>query len=595
MSQYALYARKSQEDEGRQQQSIADQVRIMTEQATRDNLFVRHVLEEEKSAKEPYQRPIFDSLIQMIQAGQVDSILCYHVNRLARNMVEGGLLQHLLTKGQLREIRTSQEAFRTGDNILPFVLQTAMSTQYSLDLAHIVRRGQASKVAKGGYLQRAPEGYVNNLFEHSIEPDPERFTLVRKAWDLMLSGSYSVDRLALVMRDQWGYQTRKSRKIGGHPIHKSSLHRLFRNVFYTGYFLHNGELYKGSYQPMVTFEEFETVQRILGRHGTTRPRSREFAYTGLITCGSCGRQITAEHKTGHTGRGDYTYYHCTGYRSCGEKAIRQDDIEAEIDRCLSSIAIPPTFRELAVAAIERCYQDETEKEQAEFEQQNRTLEDAERRMSRLIKLSIAGMISDLEFEAERRDLQQEINELKKASAKSEGRLETARDGAIEVVKFVTAAPYEFREADDLCRKREIARRLGVAYRLQGGTLEAVLNPLLVPFLRPKTTPIATELTAYTYRTEQVGSAISHQVSTTLKLGAIEPSETGSEKQKGRHFVNVVPSGGTEGTILEAVRQVFILHLEGLPRMLPPMPDWAPQFSPRNQTGKQPRLWGSCKN
>src|SRR5258706_15591061 len=106
MNGYALYARKSQEDEGRQQQSIGDQIRLMTDLSQRMGLHLAYTLHEEKSAKEPYQRPIFDSLMAMVQGGQIDGILCYNVNRLARNMVEGGLLQHLLTKGVLKEIRT---------------------------------------------------------------------------------------------------------------------------------------------------------------------------------------------------------------------------------------------------------------------------------------------------------------------------------------------------------------------------------------------------------------------------------------------------------------------------------------------------------
>src|SRR5687768_2618505 len=99
---YILYARQSQEDEGRQVQSITTQLRAMEEFAARAGLDVVATLTEERSAKEPYQRPLFDRMIETLQKGKADAILCYHVNRLARNMVEGGLLQHLLTKGSSR-------------------------------------------------------------------------------------------------------------------------------------------------------------------------------------------------------------------------------------------------------------------------------------------------------------------------------------------------------------------------------------------------------------------------------------------------------------------------------------------------------------
>src|ERR1051326_3350911 len=209
MNRYVLYARKSEEDEERQQQSIPDQIRLMTEMADRYGFTICHTLTEERSAKEPFQRPVFDSMMEMLQSREVDGILAYKVNRLARNMVEGGLLQHQLTKGVIKEIRTFSEVFHSGDNILSFIIQAAMSTQYSLDLAEVVKRGMDSKVRNGDYPERAPEGYVNNPFVRTIEKDPERFALIRKAWDLMLTGSYSLDRLASIMNEQWGYRTRQ--------------------------------------------------------------------------------------------------------------------------------------------------------------------------------------------------------------------------------------------------------------------------------------------------------------------------------------------------------------------------------------------------
>jgi len=553
MNRYALYARKSQEDEGRQQQSIDDQVRLMTALAERQGLTLVATLTEEKSAKEPYARPVFDALIAKVQAGEVEGVLCYHVNRLARNMVEGGLLQHLLTKGVLKEIRTHTEVFRSGDNILPFILQAAMSTQYSLDLSQHVRRGIASKVEKGGYPQRAPEGYVNNLFEHTIEKDARRFVLIRQAWDLMRTGTYSLERLALVMNEEWGYTTRKARKIRGRGISKSGLHRLLGNVFYTGYFLHKGELVKGNHPAMVSFEEFDQVQKVLRRQGPTRPQRREFAYTGLVVCGSCGRQVTAEHKRGRHQKGDYTYYHCSNWRVCGEKAVRQEVLEEEIARRLRSVAVHPTFRALCIEVIERTYREESEKEQAEMAQQHRALEEAERRMSRLIQMGLKEMLSDAEFAREKARLQNEINGLKMAAVRAQNQLEEARDGAIEVVRFVTSAPYEFLRGSPLARKRQIARTLGITYRLTGGHIETTLHPLLAPLL-------------FCAGEEAAGSGNAAVTAGGVAGRAIEPRESGSDNKKDGSAEPSVPLGWAGGTMVEPLLQVWNLLRAGAARL-----------------------------
>jgi len=539
MNQYALYARKSQEDEGRQQQSIDDQVRIMTDIARRDGLDVPVTLTEQRSAKEPDQRPVFGDLLKRIEKGEVNAILCYHVNRLARNMVEGAILQHRLTKGEIREIRTYGEVFRTGDNILPFVLQTAMSTQYSLDLSQHVKRGMGSKVLKGVYPGRAPEGYINNPLDHSIEADPERFDLVRRAWDMMLTGGYSVQRLAAVMNDEWGYRTRRSHKIGGKRIRVSSLHRLLHSAFYTGHFYYKGELCRGTHPAMVTWQEFEAVKHILGRNGNTRPKSYEFAFSGLIRCAECGRQVTAELKRGRWRRGNYVYYRCAGSRLCGARAIREEAIAEQIDTYLRSVAIDPDFCDEAVAVVQKAYADESAKEHAEYEQQNRAIEDAQRRMSKLIKLAVGELIGDDDFLREKRELQGEINKLKEATAGAEGRLEHARQGALEVAHFVTTAPYEFGHGD-ATRRREIARNLGVTYKLRDGALELELNPILVPLYR--------------------------RSSARSKDGPTEPRNPGSGSTKPGSSDPNIPSGWPEGMMTEPLVLVWGLLMAGAPRL-----------------------------
>ena len=536
MSHYALYARKSQEDEGRQQQSIDDQIASMREVAQWQGVLIQITLTEEKSAKEPYQRPIFDQLIQKVQGGEIDSLLCYHVNRLARNMVEGGLLQHLLTKGQLKEIRTHTEVFRSGDNILPFILQAALHPAGGH--VHAVQPRSLQHRAARPRLQGG-EGRLPAARARRLRQQPLRayhrgrspcFPLIRKAWDLMLSGSYSLEQLTRVMNEQWGYTTRKARKIGGAPIGKSSLHRLFTSVFYTGFFLHNGELFEGSHPAMISFDEFEAVQKLLRRHGYTRPKTREFAFTGLIVCARCGRQVTAEHKRGGHRSGNYIYYHCANYRQCGGKAVRQEVLEAQIDAQLQSVAISPQYRSLALEVIERTYAEESAKDQAQYAQYHRALEEAQQRLSRLIKMAMRDMISEAEFALEKKEVQAEINTLKKASVQAETQLQRARDGALEVAKFVTSAPVEFRSGTTQ-HKREIAGKLGVVYRLHDDGLETELHPLLVPLSKRPTEPLKSG-------------------SESNKDGSVEPS---------------VLLGRADGTMLEPLRQIWNLLVAGTPR------------------------------
>ena len=74
---YFLYTRKSSESEDRQVQSIDDQINRLKQLASDLNLDIKKIYTEAKSAKKPNNRPLFDEMIQRIENGEADGILCW--------------------------------------------------------------------------------------------------------------------------------------------------------------------------------------------------------------------------------------------------------------------------------------------------------------------------------------------------------------------------------------------------------------------------------------------------------------------------------------------------------------------------------------
>src|SRR2546428_577567 len=86
------------------------------------------------------------------------------------------------------------------------------------------------------------------------------------------------------------------------------------------------------HEPMITLEQFERAQILLGKVGRSRPKQHVFAYTGLIRCGSCGCSVTAEQKVNRYGS-HYVYYHCTRKKRgvvCSERCTEEHDLEEQI-------------------------------------------------------------------------------------------------------------------------------------------------------------------------------------------------------------------------------------------------------------------------
>src|SRR5262245_9732768 len=95
---YIIYCRKSNDSEDRQLLSLDAKERELLDIANKHNLEVVKILRESMSAKSA-GRPIFDEIIKMIDSGKADSILCWKLDRLARNFIDGGRIIDSLQRG----------------------------------------------------------------------------------------------------------------------------------------------------------------------------------------------------------------------------------------------------------------------------------------------------------------------------------------------------------------------------------------------------------------------------------------------------------------------------------------------------------------
>src|ERR1039457_4137452 len=98
---FFLYARKSTDVEDKQILSIDAQVNELREFAERERLSIVAELIEKQSAKTP-GRPVFNEMLERIQAGEALGNLRWHPDRLVRNSVDGGQIIYLLDTGALK-------------------------------------------------------------------------------------------------------------------------------------------------------------------------------------------------------------------------------------------------------------------------------------------------------------------------------------------------------------------------------------------------------------------------------------------------------------------------------------------------------------
>ena len=485
---YFLYARKSSESEDRQVQSIEDQIDRLKEFAITFGISIKEILTESKSAKKPNNRPVFDNMLERIENGEAQGILCWQINRLSRNPIDSGRISWMLQQGILKCIQTIERQYLPDDNVLLFNVESGMANQFIIDLRKNSKRGMEGKANRGWLPSRAPLGYKNDLLNHTIIEDSERFHLVRKMWDMMLSGNYTVSQIKEIANNEWGFRTIKTKRSGGTGIANSVIYNMFTNIFYTGSFKWAGKIYtNGKHEPMITLEEYDRVQVILGKKGKPRAKTHDFAYTGLIKCGVCDSMYTGIEKTKlvkNTGElKTYNYYSCTRKKNkevhCKEKPLTLKELEDQIDIEFERYTILPEFQEWALEIINRNNDNEIEDRTKIYETQHKSLIERQRELDGLTKMRYRDLIDDDTFIKERDELKEKITKIKGNLRNTESRAEKWLELTEKTFNFACYARKEF-ILGDLRKKREIFSALGCNFSIKDRKLYITPNEWFVP-------------------------------------------------------------------------------------------------------------------
>ena len=328
---YILYARKSTEDKGSQERSIDDQIKDCQALIEREHLHIlKPILKEEKSAKIENNRPLFTRMIEMIKAGVADGIIAWHPDRLSRNPIESAIIVDLLDKGVIKDLKfpTCQFSNDSSGKMLLNIL-FAISKQYSEHISEGVTRandnaleeGKSNGVPKWGY-NRDSDGYY--------KPD-DNYGFIRKAWEMKIEGVGHKEILDFLLANNVHRMTKITRKNKTSRRIDPSLTRLgemFKDPFYYGLLIQAGqevdmvEMTNGRFQPMITYEEYSTVQALGGgRNSKAKKRMTFYPLRGMVRCGVCGKNMTPGASSGSGGR--YLYYRCDN-KECtrSQKSVR---------------------------------------------------------------------------------------------------------------------------------------------------------------------------------------------------------------------------------------------------------------------------------
>ena len=474
---YIAYLRKSTEDVERQ---------VLSKEAQKDKIMERFgdlnivdYLDESKSAFKPNNRPVFTHILDMLDKGEIDGVVAWHPDRLSRNAIDAGAISHRTTEGVIKDLKFASYSFDNSPEGIMMLQMTMSQSQYtSAKLSKDVKRGNEKKRKLGGLTGRAHEGYLNDRLNKTVDIDPTRYPLIRKAFDLFLTGEYSVQKILRILNEDWGFKTLKRHKSGGGAMSRTSLYNIFRNVRYAGWIpdpYNSDKFYKADFPAMITMEEYDKVQSLLGDKG--RPRlcaSKQFVLKGFIRCGECNCMITAESKRKKLVNGtfnEHTYYHCTRKRPCSQRTnVTEAKLFEQLNELIDGYELTPKLYDWGMEALAELAKQEVNERNDIQAMQVDSITQVQKQLDNLLDMATKGLINAPEYKDKSESLKLDLKTRQDEQADTASRTKNWYEFVGDTLQTLTYANTKFNDGD-LGDKKEILLAIGQNPTILDGKLQ----------------------------------------------------------------------------------------------------------------------------
>ena len=234
---------------------------------------------------------------------------------------------------------------------------------------------------------------------------------------------------------------------------------------------------------MISREEFNKIQFLLGSKSNPRPKSKTFAFTGLIRCGECGAAITAEDKYKKQKNGNvhhYTYYHCTKRvdPNCTQKVVELKNLETQILEILSNITIPREFTEWAIDILVKENEGEAKVIDNIAKTYQKNLNSCTKEIYELLNLKLKSLITDEEYIIKKKELEEEKFKYNNLLKNNDSRNNEWITNIEKLFNFAETAKDRF-EKGTLSDKKEILYLTGSNLSLKDGKLHISLKKPMI--------------------------------------------------------------------------------------------------------------------
>lgn len=342
----AIYCRKSSEEGLRQEfnsldaQRAAGEAYILSQQSN-GWVCVAKRYDDGGFSGGNLDRPALQQLLADIEAGLIDIVIVYKIDRLSRSLADFVQIAAHFQKHNVSFVAVTQ-SFDTSTSMGRLMLNVLLSfAQFERDISgeRIRDKIRASR-QRGRWTGGTPIlGYDVDRSGASpvLVVNPAEASKVLHIFARYVELGSLLAVVAELNQRDWrckAWTTRDGRPRGGLPFDKTRLHALLTNPIYIGKLKHKDAIHDGAQHAIVPTELFERVQRLLKANSRGGPavRNKHAALLrGLLHCQHCRRAMS--HTVTGQGVRRYRYYTCTqavkrGRAACPGRSLPAAEIEA---------------------------------------------------------------------------------------------------------------------------------------------------------------------------------------------------------------------------------------------------------------------------
>jgi len=221
-------------------------------------------------------RPALIKLLADIEAGKIDTVVVYKVDRLTRSLADFAKIVDILDSSGASFVSVTQQ-FNTTTSMGRLTLNMLLSfAQFEREVTgERIRDKIAASKRKGLWMGgRVPLGYRANGRTLEIERSEAKTVQLLFALYLELGSVRQLKQEA----DRRGLRTKvhtdkNGRSSGGRPLGRGSLYHLLSNSIYAGRVPHKDESFEGQHKAIIDAQVWEAVQKQLANQAPPPSRT----------------------------------------------------------------------------------------------------------------------------------------------------------------------------------------------------------------------------------------------------------------------------------------------------------------------------------